>query len=164
MKLTVITLWHDPEKGFDTEPLNQFCETHDVRAWVEHFFTNDGRPELAVVLQYEDRLSKRSAGRFTKTERDPRRDLPAAVRPVYDRLREWRSLRSRSDGVPVYVVFSNRELAAIAMARPDSKEALRAIEGIGRAKADRYAEEVFTVLASLSGPDSIDDQEGKENV
>lgn len=33
---------------------------------------------------------------------------------------------------------------------PVTREALRAIEGIGRGKADKNAEDVFTVLASLN--------------
>jgi superfamily II DNA helicase RecQ len=113
-----------------------------------------GKPELAMVLQYEERAERRRGGRAPKQEREQRRELPAALRPAYDRLRQWRSLRSRRDGVPVYVVFSNRELAAIAAARPMTKEALRSIEGIGKAKADKYAEEVFTILSSLE--DSAD--------
>jgi superfamily II DNA helicase RecQ len=150
LKLTVISLRHDPEMGFDAAELVSFCEAHEVQAWTEHFFVNGGKPELAVILQYEERAKPKRGGRAPNRERDFRRELPAADRPIYDRLRQWRSLRARQDGVPVYVVFGNAELAAIAQARPKTKEALRAIEGVGKAKADKYADDVFTVLASLN--------------
>ena len=110
---------------------------------------------MALVLQYEEMVEGRSSRRRSRSERDFRRELPAAARPVYDRLREWRGLRARQDGVPVYVVFSNRELAASAGAMPKTKEALRAIEGIGKGKVDKYTEDVFTVLASLTEPAAI---------
>jgi len=160
LKLTVISLRHHPDMGFDAAELVAFCEAHEVHAWAEHFFVNGGRPELAVVLQYEERAERKRGGRAPNQEREQRRELPAAVRPVYDRLRQWRSLRARQDGVPVYVVFGNAELAAIAAARPKTKEALRSIEGIGKAKADKYADDVFAVLATLN-EDAIETGDGQ---
>jgi len=44
LKLTVISLRHDPEIGFDVSELASFCEAHDVQAWTEHFFIDEGRP------------------------------------------------------------------------------------------------------------------------
>lgn len=157
MKLTVISLAYSADAGFDAEPLEEFCATHAVAGWVDHFFVQAGKPELVVVLEYEDRTEGRRGEAAPRREREPRKELPAAARPVYDRLREWRSLRARQDGVPVYVVFSNRELAAIAVATPATKEALRAIEGVGKGKADKYAEDVFEVLASFAGSTDASD-------
>ena len=152
MRITVLNLPHHAEGGFDARPLDEFCQKHDVRSWVEHFYLSAGRPMLAVVVEYEASRSPLGPppGRPTERYRDPWRDLDPTARPVYARLREWRSLRARQDGVPVYVVFSNRQLAAIATALPTTKEALRSIDGIGKAKADRYADEVFTILASVA--------------
>jgi superfamily II DNA helicase RecQ len=150
MKLTVINLFFSGEDGFDAGPLEEFCRVHEVRGWVEHFFVDGGCPRLAVVLEYEEVVEARVSGRSLRSERDFRRELAVPARLAYDRLRDWRSLRARQDGVPVYVVFSNRELAAVAGAMPGTKEAMRGIEGIGKGKADRYAEDVFAVLASLN--------------
>jgi superfamily II DNA helicase RecQ len=152
VKLTVINLPFDELAGFDAGPLEQFCDGHAVTAWVDHFFVHAGEPHLAVVVEYEERAERRRGQSPPRRERDPRKELPAASRPAYDRLREWRSLRARKDGVPVYVVFSNRELAAIAAAVPATKEALLAIEGIGKGKVDKYADDVFEVLTSLAEP------------
>jgi len=149
MKLTVIGLMYSEGEGFDAGPLEAFCGSHVVRGWVEHFFMYAGRPQLALVIEYEDLSETARGGERPRRERNVRRDLAVSVRPVYDRLREWRSLRARQDGVPVYVVFSNRELAAIAAAMPRSKEALGGIEGVGKAKLGKYAEEVFEVLGSF---------------
>ncbi len=152
MKLTVISLAYREEDGFDAGPLEEFCAAHSVSGWTEHFFMRGGYPELVLVLQYEESRDRRrnGGGGPGRREGDPRRELAPPARVAYDRLRQWRSLRARQDGVPVYVVFSNRELAAIAAARPESKEALRAIEGIGKGKAEKYAEDLFVVLASLA--------------
>ena len=111
MKLTVISLEHCDERGFDSEPLEEFCETHIVRAWVDHFFVHDGKPELAIMIEYDDHGSCHQKRNKVRHEREPRRELSKPAKLIYDRLHEWRSLRARQDGVPVYVVFSNRELA-----------------------------------------------------
>src|SRR3712207_8090620 len=55
-------------------------------------------------------------------------------------LRRWRLERSRADGVPAYVVFHDRTLAAIVARRPATRAELAAIPGIGPAKLDRSEE------------------------
>ena len=66
--------------------------------------------------------------------------------PLFDRLKAWRKERANADGVPAYVVFHDRTLAAIAEARPSTPDALLAIDGIGPAKLGRYAGEVLALV------------------
>ena len=77
-------------------------------------------------------------------------------RPLYDALRSWRKSRADQDGVPAFVVFSDRTLVALAQARPADIDALFTVFGIGAAKRDRYGQEVLEVIADV-GP-------GSENV
>ena len=67
--------------------------------------------------------------------------------PLAEQLRAWRRKRAEADGVPAYVVFNDRTLAALAERRPRSRGELLAIEGIGPAKLDRYGDELLSVLA-----------------
>jgi ATP-dependent DNA helicase UvrD/PcrA len=78
----------------------------------------------------------------------PRVDAPAGAGPLFDRLKEWRRRRANADGVPAYVVFPDRTLAAIAELAPHTRHALSAIAGVGPAKLDRYAEEVLAVVGA----------------
>jgi DNA helicase II / ATP-dependent DNA helicase PcrA len=66
--------------------------------------------------------------------------------PVADALRAWRRKRAEADGVPAYVVFNDRTLAALAERRPGSRGELLAVEGIGPAKLDRYGDELLGLL------------------
>ena len=75
----------------------------------------------------------------------PKRSVPAGD-PVFDALRDWRLERSRTDGVPAYVVFDNKTLEAIAAHSPEDKGALAAVPGVGPAKLERYADEVLALL------------------
>jgi superfamily II DNA helicase RecQ len=67
--------------------------------------------------------------------------------PLFDRLKEWRRGRAKADGVPAYVVFHDRTLAAIADAHPRDWADLASISGVGERKLDLYAEDVLAIVA-----------------
>ena len=67
----------------------------------------------------------------------------------------WRLARSRADGVPPFVVMSDRTMREIVTVGPSSLTGLRQISGIGPAKLERYGEDVLEVLAEAR-PDSPD--------
>ncbi len=73
----------------------------------------------------------------------------AADDPVFESLRKWRLEVSKGAGVPAYVVFDNKTLALIALARPGSRAALLAVPGVGPAKLDRYGEDVLQIVRSV---------------
>ena len=64
-------------------------------------------------------------------------------------LKEWRSVRSKEDGVPAYVVLNDSHLAGIAERHPTGLVELRACPGIGPAKLESYGEEILDLLASV---------------
>jgi ATP-dependent DNA helicase UvrD/PcrA len=66
--------------------------------------------------------------------------------PLAEQLRAWRRKRAEADGVPAYVVFNDRTLAALSERRPRSRGELLAVEGIGPSKLDRYGDELLTLL------------------
>ena len=76
--------------------------------------------------------------------------MPAASSPevaaVEAALREWRRERSRSDGVPAYVVINDRHLMGIAERRPTDTRALAACPGIGPAKLAAYGDELVAFV------------------
>jgi DNA helicase II / ATP-dependent DNA helicase PcrA len=66
--------------------------------------------------------------------------------PLAEQLRAWRRKRAEADGVPAYVVFNDRTLAALSRRRPRSRGELLAVEGIGPSKLDRYGDELLALL------------------
>jgi DNA helicase-2/ATP-dependent DNA helicase PcrA len=84
----------------------------------------------------------------------PRRERRADAAPSHDdpalaALKAWRRERARVDGVPAYIVFDNRTLAAIVARNPQSLPELAEVSGIGPAKLERYGGEVLHTLARL---------------
>jgi DNA helicase-2/ATP-dependent DNA helicase PcrA len=67
---------------------------------------------------------------------------------LYGALAAWRRDRSKRERVAPFLVFHNRVLAAIAEARPRSREELAGIAGVGPAKLERYGDDVLEVVAA----------------
>jgi ATP-dependent DNA helicase RecQ len=66
---------------------------------------------------------------------------------VFDTLRETRRKLAAEAGVPPYVIFHDSTLREIAEKKPCNLAELAQVQGVGRAKLERYGE---AMLAALS--------------
>jgi DNA helicase-2/ATP-dependent DNA helicase PcrA len=84
------------------------------------------------------------------TQQRPRQRAPLALeyadRLLYAALAAWRGKRARVERVPAFQVFHNRVLVAIAGSRPQTREELAGISGVGPAKLERYGADVLEVV------------------
>ncbi len=65
-------------------------------------------------------------------------------------LKAWRQRAADEQHVPAFVVFTDATLTAIAEALPDTRADLLTIPGVGRRKAERYADDVLQILTGRS--------------
>jgi ATP-dependent DNA helicase RecQ len=154
MKVRVFTLRIDPETGtFNDRALVDFQEEHDLLDVSEHVFVQDV-PVLALVVRYRE-----PPGPQGRRDGEPRKDWRAELddpgKRRYDELRLWRGRTAKRDGLPPYLILSNREMAEIAMRCPASLSALKDVDGVGEAKAKRWGEEILGVLAACVPQDSL---------
>ncbi len=77
-------------------------------------------------------------------------ELSARDLDLFEALRSWRLETAKTKGVPPYVIFHDKTLAAIAAERPSSEDGLRAISGVGEKKAGRYAAEIARLVADAA--------------
>lgn len=91
-----------------------------------------------------------SSGGFRRRDGapDPCEGLSESERAQFNDLREWRASIAHQEGVPPFLVLTNRQLVAIVRGRPESPTALGHIDGIGPGKLERYGREI---LARLHG-------------
>ncbi len=101
-------------------------------------------------------LSPRAA---PATERGTRRgaapgahDLDASGRALFDALRRHRLEVARAEGVPPYVVATDRALRDVAVLRPATPAELEQAHGIGPAKASRYGAGLLAVVRHHLAP------------
>ena len=67
--------------------------------------------------------------------------------PLFNTLRQWRNERCKRDGVPPYIIMNNKQLAEFCQRRPQSKYDLMKIEGIGKAKAEKYGDDILKITS-----------------
>ncbi|MBN9619509.1 MAG: ATP-dependent DNA helicase UvrD2 [Actinobacteria bacterium] len=72
---------------------------------------------------------------------------------LFGRLRAWRKAQAEAQSVPPYVVFSDATLVAIADARPQSRDGLAQISGVGPTTLARYASPLLDVLGGADPAD-----------
>lgn len=65
---------------------------------------------------------------------------------LFDALRDRRKALAVAAGVPPFVVFGDQSLAEMAAFRPDNREQLLEINGVGEHKLKRYGEEFLAVI------------------
>ena len=76
-------------------------------------------------------------------------DLSAAASARFERLRRWRTEQAREQGVPAYIIFDNKTLAALAELNPSTLPAVASVSGVGQRKLELYGAEILSVLEQL---------------
>jgi DNA helicase-2/ATP-dependent DNA helicase PcrA len=117
----------------------------------EHLFLSWPREPKSAPSRFLEEIGVAPAAASPRTAAAARTKAPVAAPadgPLFDRLRAWRRERALADGVPAYVVFPDKTLAAIAEIRPADRTDLAAISGVGPAKLERYADEVLAIVGA----------------
>lgn len=156
MKLKVFTLGFDDSTGaFDDSELRAFIEDPDTPREVidvsEHFFSHGRRPTWALLVSYRDVPRPGTSQRQTP-RKDYRADLDEPAKELFDELRGWRAKACKRDGLPPYLICTNRQMADVARSRPDSPAKLHEINGLGDAKVSRWGEEILAVVRATEEP------------
>ena len=82
--------------------------------------------------------------------RNEPRPLSQEEDKLYEALRQRRSQLAREEAVSAFIVASNRDLAALAQARPATLSELRGVKGFGAKKVERYGEALLQVIAKFA--------------
>jgi len=145
---------------FDDSSVQTFIRDKAVLSLREHFFVRNETPYLAIVVIYEPLLEpsseQRENGKRRQRDESWRELLSDDDMPLFDSLRSWRAERCKQDGIPPYVILNNKELAKIVASRPQTLAGLLQVEGFGKAKAEKYGEDVLALLKS--GEDKTADE------
>ena len=151
--LRIFTLKFQSTLGaFDDAELQAFIKDKEVLSIRDHFFTKDDMPYLVVLVTYQlavlptDVPAVESTSAASPRNEKWREILAEGDWPLFNTLREWRNRLAHEEGVPPYVIATNRQLAHIAHQRPPTLEQLGHIEGVGRAKLERYGAAMIEIV------------------
>ena len=151
------------------EDLNRFLRSHRVLTVHREFVAQGDNSFWALAVEYLEGAAASSAGSGDGRSGKQRVDYKEVLSPedfaLFAKLRDWRKATAEQEGIPVYAVLTNEQLAAIATKRPGNAAQLREVEGVGEGKASKYAEGVLGVVTAPDAPENANAEEkatGKE--
>ncbi|MHC4135692.1 MAG: RecQ family ATP-dependent DNA helicase [Planctomycetota bacterium] len=162
---------------WDLDTVNTFGALSDRKeAWITRLlrrcvtagwvsFTGGDRPLVVLTREGRDVMQGRRPARLLlPPERAPRPtkrrraevpamdELDAEATELFEALRRHRLQLARDEGVPPYVIASDRCLRDLARQRPHTVDELLLVHGIGPAKAERYGEGLLEVVTHVPPP------------
>ena len=76
-------------------------------------------------------------------------DLSDMDNNLLDLLKKWRSKTAKTQSVPAFVIMHDKTLKQIATLKPDTKNDLLAVDGIGKAKLEKYGDAVMKIVSAI---------------
>lgn len=126
-------------------------------------------PDTHVLIRtYKDREpDRRTKGRSRKGSDV----LTKAGYELFGVLRELRLTIAREEGIPPYIVFSDKTLIDMSAKAPHDREGMLGVSGVGEAKYDKYGERFIRAIDSFmsESPDAVtsmayNEDDSRENV
>ena len=152
LHLKIFTLqFSNSYHGFDDSVVTDFIKDKEVSSVREHFFIKDEIPFWTILVIYHARIVNSISvvpNQFqAKTQDNYRQLLSEADYPLFNTLKTWRAERAKAEGIPPYIICTNKQLAEMVTKKPTRLNQLEQIEGIGKAKLEKYGTEILGLLA-----------------
>ena len=126
--------------------MNGFLRAHRLLAVKKEFVPDGENSFWTFCVEYLE-----SAPGGTSLSGRPKVDYKELLKPeefeVFSRLRAWRKGVAEKEGVPVYTVLTNEQLAQIIQKKVTTQAALKEIEGVGDARVEKYGAALMQLLA-----------------
>ncbi len=131
---------------FGDETRGAYCNCGNCSVCLEGFKTTVA--EIDSDNELEDRSLKREkeSGYGGKTD-----SLTPLGRQLFEQLREVRHEIAAKEGVPPYIIFSDKTLADMCEKQPVSRQEMLAVSGVGEHKYGKYGEKFLTAIRSFAG-------------
>jgi superfamily II DNA helicase RecQ len=124
--------------------LNNFCAAHRVLN-VEKAFAADGQRSFwSVCVTWLDGGGEKS--QRPKSRVDYKEILDEKDFAVFAKLRTLRKRIADKEGLPVYALFSNEQLAAMVQKRITTHAVLGTLDGVGKARLEKYGQVFLELL------------------
>ena len=132
--------------------MNGFLRGHRILAVKKEFVADGENSFWTFCVEYLDG----SAVAATGGRRAPKVDYKELLNPeefqLFSQLRDWRKAVAGKEGVPVYAVLTNEQLAQVVQKNVQSKAGLKEVEGVGEARIAKYGEALLQLLAVAMPP------------
>ncbi|WP_026232157.1 HRDC domain-containing protein [Neolewinella persica] len=142
IKIFSMPVWGDEAQE---EKLNKFLRSHRILQVEKQFIADGSNSQWCFCVEYLEggEPIKRSSRKQAKVDYREVLSLEAFAR--FARYREIRKALAVSEGIPPYVIFTDKEIAAMAEVKELTVSSIRSIKGIGEKKIAKYATHFIVV-------------------
>jgi superfamily II DNA helicase RecQ len=139
-----------PDTGGFADELNAFLRGQRILHVQRELVNESGCASWAICVEYLAAVpgAVSAANGTSKAKIDYREKLSAEDFTVFSALREVRKELAERDGVPVYAVFTNEQIAEMVTTKASSLAALRKIDGVGDSRIEKYGERFVSAMQS----------------
>jgi superfamily II DNA helicase RecQ len=138
-----------PDSAQLTEELNAFLRRHSVLNVQREWVAAGDASFWAFSIHYKE-TGTATTGAAATASRGPKVDYREVLTEeqfaVFRRLRDLRQTLAQRDGVVVYTIFTNEQMAEMVKRGATTLAALREIPGVGEARTAKYGQDMLTVL------------------
>ncbi len=107
-------------------------------------------PKASAVLSGQEKVSMRLPREETRPRKAKTKKASGALgeadSSMFERLRALRLEIAREEGVPPYIVFSDKTLAHMCIVRPRNEEEMLSVSGVGAYKYEKYGEQFLACI------------------
>ncbi|MCH5249480.1 MAG: DNA helicase RecQ [Lachnospiraceae bacterium] len=104
------------------------------------------KSKKAPDVEKETTKSKKASARARRSDTLNSRGLE-----LFEQLRELRTSIAREEGMPPYIIFSDKTLVDMCVKSPLDKEEMLKVSGVGENKFERYGERFLNVILEYTG-------------
>ena len=148
-----------------TQELNSFCSQNRILSCNESFVTDGKNSFWAFSISYLDggnsELPSTNQTSGKKRSVDYKEVLNATDFAMYAYLRELRKEEALKHGVPIYILFTNEQLAALVISKVTTKNQMLTISGVGQTRVEKYGEPFLKALNEFFTEDNKEARDEK---
>lgn len=116
---------------------------------------------VKTYKEKEPELRKKSYGSKNSTKhgsskKGSRRSTDSLTKAgfeLFDKLRQLRLTIAREEGMPPYIIFSDKTLVDMCIKLPVNKASMMNVSGVGAAKYEKYGERFIEAISEFTGSD-----------
>jgi len=143
-----------PNSG-EQEELNRFLRSRRIVQTKKEIVSKEGSSCWAILVEYLDSPERSAGEKHIRGKVDYKDILNADDFALFSKLREVRKKLAEENGLPVYAVCTNEQLAEIAKRRPKNLSECMQVEGIGQGKAEKYVPSLLECIKNENAPAAL---------
>ena len=129
----------------EEELINKFLRSHRILRVEKQFVPDGANSQWCFCIEYLEGSEPPSRSGKRAKKIDYREELSQEAFARFASYRETRKALAASEGIPPYVIFTDKEIAAMAEVEELTMAGMRAIKGIGEKKIAKYATHFIAV-------------------